>query len=184
MKHTYLRNVSGLWLLISASNVQASEVDQIRLAEATVLPSFTKSAGISGAGLLCLPKGVLQIGDFVESNRDFQRRLEIAIERRNGAVAFVPTAGLGSELTVRLVELESKLCAKSWGVFGLGNTKALSGKVRLVFAWTMHSGSPPISTDTEVIELHIGKKNAATPAALFDQALEVLVERVRDQHTK
>ncbi len=124
------------------------------------------------AGLLCLPNGNLHGRDFLRSDADLSVRLQ-------DVMAEGDQTDLGT-LTIRLQALSAKLCAKSWGVMGIGDRKALSGKAEFAFAW---STDPTQSSPDKVtrITVRLGKGQAMPPDEIMQEALRRLVVEIRQQ---
>ncbi|CAM8636318.1 MULTISPECIES: hypothetical protein [Sphingobium] len=123
------------------------------------------------AGLLCLPKGTVRGKDFVRSQRDLARMVRQAASEQNG------TGRAFADLQIHFQGLRVQLCAKSWGVFGMGDTQALSGKADFVFAWSRGPGTP---AEKQVFRLQIdlSKNDAMPPDDIMREALNRLLLQI------
>ena len=88
-----------------------------------------ETVGMVSAGMLCLPKGILRVRDFVWDDEDLTSVLREALAelhtgQRQDGLSWSPRA-----ISVTLTGIRAKLCARKWGVFGTGDTKSLAGEV-------------------------------------------------------
>ena len=123
------------------------------------------------AGLLCLPNGNLHGRDFLRSDADLAVRLQEVMAEGDQTDH--------GTLTVRLQSLSVSLCAKSWGVMGMGDRKALSGKADFAFAWSTQAEHSPDKVARVTIKL--GKDQAMPPDDIMQEALRRLVAQIRQQ---
>ena len=122
------------------------------------------------AGLLCLPKGSLRGRDFVRSERDLAKMVRQAASELDGhGQAF-------DGLQIHFQALRVKLCAKSWGVFGMGDTQALSGKADFVFAW--RGSDVPAATQVSRLQIDLDKDDAMPPDDIMQEALSRLLVQI------
>jgi hypothetical protein len=136
-----------------------------------------KSVGTLGAGLACLPKGKLKRSDFVADPAEMQQDLRDAMAALDPAKRAALSQGGTAPLSIELREISTRLCNKTYGVFGMGDTRSLSGEARFVFGW-LSGGSPAGEAATVEIVLAPGKRDGATPRTLFREALARLLERL------
>lgn len=117
------------------------------------------------AGKLCLPNGKLKGSDFVTSPRDLQLLIEevLAAKQDNQRVR--------SALEVRLAAMQVKLCARSWGAFGIGRRPNLAGESRFSFEIVGPGGSKtPVP-----ITITLDGKSAMTPDQIAREAVRRLL---------
>jgi hypothetical protein len=132
-------------------------------------------AGMLGSGMLCLPKGRARLSDFVSSKSEFSRLVTDAfLEYASGA-----GSDHLSNVRVTLISIESKLCNKSYGMFGLGDKRAHSGKVSFGFDLVVRRASGSEIGVTKRIMLTIDKKSAQPIQAMLPLALKELFSQVR-----
>lgn len=136
-------------------------------------------AGILSAGMLCLPHGILRVRDFVSDAREFEQSLNLAISRLDAQSYADFAFANGTSLTVRLTNVDAKLCSRKYGAFGFGDRKNLSGKVLVSFEWSKVSGGNYVNGGKEDIEV-ITSKNSAKPLNLiFSDAIDKLVIKLQ-----
>lgn len=166
---------------VRSVNPVATAVLQVERRRAVFEIAFPLEKGVGPvrAGKLCLPKGQLRGRDFVADQHEF------GLIVRQGIDALAPEArarlGAGSDpvVNLRLSAIDVKLCAKSWGAFGFGDTKSLSGNARFVFAWSSLEGIGP---EHEVeVRLQPQKRDALTPPAMLRGAVAQALERIASE---
>ncbi len=86
--------------------------------------------------------------------------------------------GSAPKIELRLKSAAVKLCAKSWGMFGMGDTKSLSGDVQLSFAWKVDGQALPV---VERIELHPQSTERLTAPAIMRRAVEAVIDRIAEK---
>lgn len=132
-------------------------------------------AGMLGSGMLCLPKGEARVSDFISSKSEFSRLVTDAIVE----YASVDGAAHLSNVRVKLISIESKLCNKSYGMFGLGDRRAHSGKVEFGFDLVVRRTNGTEIGVTKHIMLTIDKKSAQPIQAMLPLALKELFSQTR-----
>jgi len=120
-----------------------------------------------GAGLACFPNGKLRLRDFTASPLVARDTLSAALVQGE--------AGHPSVVSVTLLGMEGKLCARDYGVFGRGDRQSLSGAVTFRFGWTQDGGA----SHTASIRVESDRREAIPPAELFDRALADLAHQIR-----
>ena len=128
------------------------------------------------AGRLCLPRAAVSGVDFVTDSGQFALLVRQALDVRatNGKKRLGDGASVKVDLT--LTALSAKLCAKSWGVMGFGDTKSLSGVSNFTFMWR-HAGeaAEPVKLDVSV---RTETKDGMTPPLILRRAIEVALDRI------
>ena len=133
-----------------------------------------RRTGIESAGLACFPRGVTTGRKFVADREDFAAMLKSELsELEPDEKARLPfsTAAQGE---IILSAIESKLCAKGYGILGRGDTKSLSGSARFTFEWNVTDPGGSRRSGTEIIALNLGKRDALTPPGWLRLALRRL----------
>lgn len=169
--------------ICNPSAVLAELESGIRIADAKVSIPPEQKVGTVKAGLICMPKGTLRLADFVDDERDFSSRLQRAVDYEVSSSSF-PRLSSPATLKVTLWGMKANLCAKSWGVYGTGDTKSLSGTARFTFSWKLENGAILTENAEEVVELKIDKSGAASSSKLLDRALAILANRIVHRTTK
>ncbi|KQN09535.1 hypothetical protein ASE85_00815 [Sphingobium sp. Leaf26] len=77
----------------------------------------------------------------------------------------------GRYSAIRLTALDVRLCAKSWGILGLGDRQRLSGESRFTFI----SERPEGSKAERVIVLELTGKQALRPDEIAREAIRRLI---------
>jgi hypothetical protein len=176
--------VAILSLLTPLRSVYGEVVPLISVDSATINLPFDKKVGSVRAGTLCFPKSSIRVSQFVESSRDFRRAIQEHLNVASDVEASRRPAS-GPMLSFSLTDIEAKLCAKDWGVFGSGDTKALSGHVVFHFGWAMRDGAESNPETVEIVDVAVSPAEAVPPKLIFDQAVGILIDRIRDaQATK
>lgn len=142
---------------------------------ATVDAAPRDRAGKRRAGMLCLPNGKLRVRDFVPSDGDLQLVADRALKYFGPKAA--PLIADGVVFEIRLKSINANLCAHSWGVFGLGDRKDLSGKATFTFAWTLTRPQRPREATSDVL-LDLHGDDAATPVEIMEMAVERMLDTV------
>ena len=163
----------------AAAHASAPQAQGLVAAPVAAIPvPKGQSAGMLRAGLACLPSGRLTRGDFVADPTEMQQDLHDALAALDPArLAALPGGGKAA-LTIELREISTRLCNKSYGVFGRGDTRSLSGEARFLFGWKAASAPAGEPAGTVEIVLTPGKRDGATPRSLFREALARLAERL------
>ncbi|MGB3929099.1 MAG: hypothetical protein WBL20_09055 [Sphingobium sp.] len=117
------------------------------------------------AGKLCLPNGKLTGSDFVTSPRDLQLLIEEVLAAKQSDERVKPVS------EVRLTALQVKLCARSWGAFGIGRRPNLAGESRFSFELVGPDGT---TTPVPVI-ITLDGKSAMTPDRIAHEAIRRLL---------
>ncbi len=157
-------------MLISSGAATAASVKSRNL-----VAGSEKVGGVS-AGWACLPSGRLHARDFVDDDADMADIInslmtEKAENRRMEAVE----ASAYSSLRIDLVQIKAKLCAKSYGVFGLGDKKSMSGKSQFTFNWEIVDGMYHAGNTT--IEVISDNNSPMTTRQIFRQSIKLLLDR-------
>lgn len=154
------------------------------LAHATTAPvRFTtdfplnSSIGPLRAGQLCLPKGSVRGTDLISDDHQFDLLVRQVLDERANGSQYLLGDGRAPKVEVHLRSAAVKLCAKSWGMFGMGDTKSLSGKAAFTFTWKM-DGQTALAVETIALELN-GKDRLTAPAILR-RAVTALLGRIAD----
>lgn len=152
-------------------------VSQVTSASAKMRVDFplTKSVGPLQAGQFCLPKSSLRGSDFVSDEYQFDLLVRQTLDEQ--AMHNKGSLGSGStpKIEVHLKSAAVKLCAKSWGMFGMGDTKSLSGKAAFTFTWKK-DGQKALAVET--IALEVNGKERLTAPAILRRAINVLCGRI------
>ena len=129
-------------------------------------------AGAKRAGLMCLPNGNLRVRDFVYGETDFNGIVSEALAAAQPAAAALVADG--TTLSLKLVSIDAKLCARAWGVFWHGDRVSLSGKASMTFDWVMTdmAGS---RHETSSVALEIARADAATTDQILRRAVDRLL---------
>ncbi|WP_311267425.1 hypothetical protein [Sphingobium sp. WCS2017Hpa-17] len=125
------------------------------------------------AGLLCMPNGKLRGRDFLRSQRDFSLLIQRALSERQAD----PSLARLGDLQVDLQRMRVKLCARSWGVFGTGDRKALSGQAEFTFAWSSNRDSAATKSIARII-IERNKDDAIPTEEIMEQALNRLLDQI------
>lgn len=128
-------------------------------------------AGARRAGLMCLPNATLRVRDFVFGGSDFNGIVSAALAAAQPAAAALVSDG--TTVSIKLVSIDAKLCARNWGVFGRGDRVSLSGKARVTFDWTV-TGAAGSKHETSDVAVEIARSDPAPP----DQILRKAVDRL------
>lgn len=158
----------------STADVQPSELS------AKLAIPLSASSGVLSAGTLCLPKGKSHVSDFVTSEVEFRRfAADAYLEVVQGAAG-----DSAKNLEVKLTGIEAKLCAKGYGMFGLGDRRSHSGKANFTFETTLLRSDGNLLTSRKLILLKIDGKNPQPLSALLPQALKDLFSELRSDLAK
>jgi len=172
----FLKFLMLLAALTPALGCATEQSKPLEVASAKILIPRNQKVGSLKAGSLCFPRGSLKITDFVSGERDLINRMESILVDDDGR-EFTHHYPIGAKIHLYLIGLDSHLCAKSWGVFGLGDTKSLSGNIRAEFYWKIEYGNSTYQRE-DVINLVVEKSDAATPNELFGRIVQVLSNRI------
>lgn len=157
-----------VWSLSSSGPVAAQNVK--------LAISPRESIGTASAGWACLPSGTLHIHDFVTDDAEMKRVLqEIWQEKYSDSDQSAASANILKKLSITLTSAHTKLCAKSYGVFGLGNRSSLSGRAEFTFSWSIEGQAETLQPRTATIYITRDKKTALPPAAIFREAVRAVV---------
>ena len=132
---------------------------------------FDARAGSMKAGKLCFPSGVLRVFDFVSSDRELREITEQAVRANL-------SASEGSNLPnleLKLTAIDASLCAKNYGMFGLGDRRSFSGRTTIKFMWRM-AGTGSGAWNTKVVALKFGGKNPRRLEDLVPEAVNAVVQ--------
>lgn len=175
-RHRYWWATGAISALVLGATVAASQPVPAIVLEAAVVNAHA-NAGIMKAGTLCLPSGRLHVSDFIAGN-DFKSQVQQALALPNGELRTEPPQS-SRMLKIDLEGVEASLCARKYGMFGLGDRQSMSGAADFHFAWSAgRTGSAAVVTRSETIHLEV-RKNEAKPAVQFlSDALNVLARRI------
>ena len=167
------RHVAACAVLLTVSpSVLRAETSRESIIKGYLDLKPSASAGVLRAGLLCLPSGSAQVADFVSSEAEFQRVLDEVVDPlvASGKRQLVPIR------SVRLSALDAKLCARGYGVFGLGDKVSHSGTVQVSFEVETLGNDDRPTFDSKSIKLEIGKKDGRPLRSMLTLALQELLE--------
>lgn len=150
---------------------------QIAPASAKMKVEFPLTNKVGGlqAGQLCFPKGSLRGTDFVADEDEFDFLVRQALDEQSGQDSAPLGTSAAPRIAVHLKSAAVKLCAKSWGMFGLGDTKSLSGTANFTFAWRK-DGQGTLATETIALEVNV--KDRLTAPAILRRAVITLLSRL------
>jgi hypothetical protein len=134
---------------------------------------LTASVGPVRAGLLCMPNSKLHGRDFLRSQKDLALLIQRMLSERK-ADPFL--AGINN-FQINFQMLRVKLCARSWGVFGTGDTKALSGRAEFTFAWSIDRDAAAKKTISR-FTIELDKAHAVPADEIMDAALNRLLDQI------
>ncbi|WP_156135700.1 hypothetical protein [Novosphingobium subterraneum] len=144
-------------------------------------PRFTadlqlkRSVGRLRAGQFCLPKGSISGADFISDTPQFDLLMRQTLDAQPPTDQILLGSGSAPKIEVHFKSAEVKLCAKSWGMFGMGDTKSLSGKAAFTFTWKK-DGQKALAVET--IALEVNGKERLTAPAILRRAVNVLCGRI------
>lgn len=173
--------------LILLSLLQAAGVGAIASAQdanlanpidATVSMDLKNSVGIVGAGLACLPAAKLVGSDFVDDKGEFADLLRSALANLEVAKRSKLPGALNSRLQIGLTGMKTKLCARSYGIWGMGDRKSLSGNAQFTFEWKVRLESGNIQSGMRIVNLQLKKNEAMQPKPIFRMAIEQFVDQL------
>lgn len=138
---------------------------------ASITMALDRRTGMAGAGLACLPAGVTTGRQFVADQQEFASvlRSELA-DLPPGMAARLPFAG-GGHGAIALAGIDSKLCAKGYGMFGRGDTRSVAGSATFSFDWSATNAGGIPRQGSSRIALRLGKQEALTPPGWLRLAL-------------
>ncbi len=131
------------------------------------------------AGKVCLPNAALYFEDLYVSKSRLNELVYLAVQ--NLPAGKFKSRVKATGLNLRLVDVDAKLCAKSWGLFGSGARDQLSGTVRLVFQWS--HGSAPL-VDQQSLEVAIPSDEARPKDAIARLTMDRLIADLAGQAEK
>lgn len=136
---------------------------------------LSKTVGPIRAGTLCLPKGSMRGADLVSDEGQFALLVRQVLDDRAARGQRSLGDGAVPRIELRLKAAAVKLCAKSWGMFGMGDTKSLSGDVQISFAWKIDGLA---ALTAEQIVLKIQSRDRLTAQAIMRRAVEAVLDRI------
>lgn len=140
--------------------------------------SARSDAGSAAAGTICLPKGRLKIADFAPDDSAIDAALSRGLRRSGTRIESPGLFKPGVEIRAKLMKIDGKLCNKSYGPLGLGNTKIFVGKLSITFQWEVVTSKNNIIKGTSVIFTEYKKKDSKTFGEMLDGSLDSLLQRV------
>lgn len=177
MMHWLLRVATPLSLAVSVpANVIAEEVGTYAPINVSTNLDYHAHIGRLRAGKLCLPNAPLFFNDvFVSKSRLNELGYLVFRDLADGRFkSSVQKAGM----SILLIDIDAKLCAKSWGFFGSSSRNQLSGSVRLVYQWAQ--GSAPLAA-AQTIDVEIPSDQARSKDAIARYTLEKLIAALAKQ---
>lgn len=164
--------------MLGATAEASQPVPTLVLETAVVNVRANAVAGTMKAGTLCLPSGRLHVSDFIAGDDEFKSQVQRALAAANSEL-LIERHLSGGTLKIYLEGVEASLCARKYGMFGMGDRQSMSGGADFHFAWSVgRTGPVAVVTRAETIHLDV-RKNEAKPAALFlADALAVLTRRI------
>ena len=157
-----------LWAAVACALTSPASAEDLGQADLQlrILPEANAAAVSRAAGLLCLPNGSLHLNDFMPSAEAAHAVLSAALPR--GDAARQP------ELIVTLSGIGGKLCARDYGMFGMGKRQSFTGSVSFRFEWSAR-GQPRRAA---VVTVDVPRREPATATAIFTQALALLAGKI------
>lgn len=139
----------------------------------SLVAPVTDAAGVVSAGLACFPSGRLRIADFVRSESAFRDAVRDAFSGDPNA----PRLNGKATISVALKSIDARLCARGYGVFGMGDRRSMSGESKFAFDWTYqpNEGDLKMGSTQVIIKL---KKSEAQPV---DAILMLALARLKQQ---
>jgi hypothetical protein len=145
----------------------------------TVDMPLAAAVGPLRAGKLCLPNGKVRVRDFVSSQSAFAAMVTDALAAL-AADRKARLSALGPPVSVHLVGISAKLCAKEWGAFAFGDRKSLSGDAAFAFEWgAARLGAVSLTRHQVVLKLKGGQ--ALPPPEILNAAVTQLLTEIADQ---
>jgi hypothetical protein len=139
---------------------------------------FSMAVGSLRAGKLCLPHGKMRVRDFVSGQSAFGVMLSQAVAGLN-TERQTRLSNLSPPVSVHLVGISAKLCAKDWGAFGLGDRNSLAGDAAFTFEFSMYRNVARATVQHQVA-LKLKANDALPPAEILNNALTKLLTRIAD----
>ena len=130
-------------------------------------------AGQRRAGLVCMPNGGFHIRDFISGESAFHELVDQVLNEAKTKAA--PLLANRTVLSISLISINSKLCARSWGVFGQGDRVSLTGTARMTFDWLVARSGSTRRENTEIV-LDVARSDAASTDQILRMATERLLE--------
>lgn len=155
--------------LVAAINVPAIS---------TVGLPFSDGAGILSGGLVCIPSGRLHVSDFVRSEAEFRSLVDEALQADQNLSQGVTLDRPRISITLKAVN--AKLCARGYGVWGMGDRRSLSGKSKFLFDWTYQVSTEVTLTGTNEISVDLKKADAQPVGSILPIALRLLTEHIKE----
>lgn len=122
------------------------------------------------AGKLCLPNAALYFDDFYVSKSRLIELVYLAVHNLTAGKFKSKVEAEG--LNIRLVDVDAKLCARSWGMFGSGARDQLSGSVHLAFQWSF--GSAPLG-DQQSLDVDVPSSEARPKEAIARLTVDQII---------
>lgn len=164
----------GLALLAEPAKVwgQESPMGSGSIADVLVrvdLP-FDTRVGSLKAGKLCFPSSVLRVSDFVTSNRELRIIFEDALLSKAR-----PVAGPGlKRVEFAIAGIDARLCAKNFGMLGLGDRQALTGRTTIELMWRT-AGKDPSQWTRKAVNLNFDGKNAVHLNEVVPRSVDAVI---------
>lgn len=137
---------------------------------------LTSKVGPLKAGQLCLPKGSVKGTDFISDQGQFALLVRQLLDAPNAMRSTSLGDGAAPRIDLHFTALAVKLCAKSWGAFGLGDTKSLSGKTEFTFSW--RAVGSPAQSHPLTVALQPASKDRMTAPSIMQAAVEEALRRI------
>ncbi|MBX9885326.1 MAG: hypothetical protein K2X68_10175 [Novosphingobium sp.] len=177
MMHSLIRATTPLFLAVSVPAIAiAEEFDKYAPINVGTNLDYHAHIGRLRAGKPCLPNKTLYFDEiFVSKSRLNELGYLVFRDLADGKFkSSVQRTGL----SILLVDVDAKLCAKSWGFFGSGARNQLSGSVRLVYQWAQ--GSAPLAA-AQTIDVEIPSDQARSKDTIARYALETAIAALAKQ---
>jgi hypothetical protein len=131
------------------------------------------------AGKLCLPNGKVRVRDFISGQSAFGSMVTEAMDDLDSARK-ARLSALKTPVSVHLVGIKAKLCARDWGAFGYGDRRSLAGEAAFTFELGTAQQGSPVVTKHEVA-LKLKGAEALPPSEILQAALNQLLATFADE---
>ncbi len=139
---------------------------------------IASTVGPLRAGKLCLPNGKVRVRDFVSGQSAFGVMVTEAMDDLDSDRR-TRLSALKTPLSVHLVGIKAKLCARDWGAFGFGDRRALAGEAAFTFELGVTRQGAAPATRHE-IPLKLKGADALPPPDILHLALVQLLSEAAD----
>lgn len=146
-------------------------------AQFTIDFPLSNTVGPLRAGQLCFPKGAAKGTDFVSDQGQFSLLVRDILDAHQASAMHTSRSEGAPQIELHFTALAVKLCAKSWGAFGFGDTKTLTGKADFIFSWK------PVGsiarTQPIAISLQLAGKDRMTAPLIMRRAVDRALQRIQ-----